>query len=185
MNILTHRKIIANDYCTRAKILNNIPIFNKKIQTRNITSLNTNCNAAHLAEYLFQNIPSCTTAYNCDNCGHNYKRLSPICNINVNVIIENGLNNMQQAINDDTIARKETTCNNCKKRINRTILYASHLIIDSSILSDPNYTQAQNTEKHNFILDNITKLVVFDNAEYILSSIFFRLHLKQNRNKLV
>lgn len=66
-------------------------IFNKQICIRNMSSLNSNCNAAHLVEYLFQNIPSCTTAYNCNNCGHSYSRASPICNINVDVILKNGI----------------------------------------------------------------------------------------------
>lgn len=137
-----------------------------------MSSLNSNCNAAHLTEHLFQNIPSCTTSYNCNNCSHSYSRASPICNINVDVILKNGLNNMQQAINDNIIARKETTCSNCKKRINRTISYGSHLIIGTSIFSDDNYMHAQNIEvKHNDPLDNITKFVVIDDNCYSLSGI--------------
>lgn len=77
-DILTRGKIAASDYYTRATILCNIPIFNKKISTRNMSPLNANCNAVHLAEYLFQNIPSCTTAYSCHNCSHSYRRTSAI-----------------------------------------------------------------------------------------------------------
>lgn len=147
MDILTRGKIAASDYYTRATILCNVPIFNKKVCTRDISSLNANCIAAHLAEHLFENIPSCTTAYNCNNCGHSYRRTSPICNINVDVILKNGLNNMQEAINDNIIARKETTCNNCKQRINRTISYGSHIIIDTTIFTDYNYIHTQKQYK--------------------------------------
>jgi len=56
IEVLTRGKITANDYGTRAMILCNIPIFSKRHCTRTISSLNANCDAAHLAEYLFENI---------------------------------------------------------------------------------------------------------------------------------
>lgn len=149
IDIIARGKITASDYCTRATIMCNIPIFNKtvyKICTRNILSLNAN---AHLAEYLFQNIFSCTTTYNCNNCNHNYKKESPICNINVDIILKYGLSNMQQAINDNIIVRKKSICSNCKKGINRIISYGSHLIIDTSIFSDHNYMHTQNIDTEN------------------------------------
>lgn len=171
-DIVTRGKIIAKDYSARAKILCNIPIFNKTMCTRSISSINANCNAAHLSEYLFKNIPSSTTTYNCNNCSHSYCRTSPICNINVDVILKNGLNYMQEAINDNIIARKESSCSNCKQRINRTFSYGSHLIIDTSIFSDDNYIHTQNIEiKHNYALNKITKLVNVANNNYSLSGI--------------
>lgn len=167
-------KITASVYCTRAKILCNIPIFNKnvyKVCIRNISSSNANCNVAHLAEYLLQDIPSCITTYNCNNCDHSYRRISPICNINVDIILQYGLNNMQQAITNDIITRKESTCSNCKQGINRNISYGSHLIIDTSIFSDHDYMHAQNINKENYHLENITKRVVIDKNHYSLSGI--------------
>lgn len=129
-------------------------------------------NAAHLAEYLFENIPSCTITYSCNNCDHNYRRTSPTCNINVDAIIKYGLNNMQEAINDNIIVQKETRCNNCKTRINRTITYGSHLVIDTNIFSDCNYRQAQNIDtKHSYPLNDVSKLVVIDDNQYILSGV--------------
>lgn len=105
-DVLTRGKITANDHDTRAMILCNISMFYKKVCTRTTSSLNANCNAAHLAECLFHNAPSCTTSYDCDNCIHNCKRTLPTCHINVDEIFKNGLNNMQQAIEDDVIAKK-------------------------------------------------------------------------------
>ncbi|EFN73407.1 hypothetical protein EAG_00197, partial [Camponotus floridanus] len=90
IDVLTRDKITANDYATRAMILCNIPIFYKKSCTRTISSLNANCNAAHLAEYLFENIPSCITSYDCNTCAHNYRRSSPTCHINVDELLKNG-----------------------------------------------------------------------------------------------
>jgi len=170
IEILTRGKIIANDYGTRAMILCNIPIFSKRHCTRTISSLNANCNAAHLAEYLFENIPSCTTSHNCDTCAHNYKRTSPICHINVDELFNHGLHNMQQAI-DDVIAKKITTCNECKNKVNRTTSYGHHLIIDTSILSDPNYIKTQNISRHNYLLDDVAKTVKVNGNNYYLASI--------------
>lgn len=114
IDILKHGKIAASDYCTRATILCDIPIFYKKLCTRSISSLNANCNAAHLAEYLFQNMSSYTSTYDCPNCGYSCRTTSPMCNINVDEIFKNGLRNMQTAIDDDVIKKRMTTCNSCE-----------------------------------------------------------------------
>lgn len=171
IDVLTRGKITANDYGTRAMILCNIPIFYKKLCTRTISSLNANCNAAHLAEYLIQNIPSCTTLYDCNICAHNYRRSSPTCHINVDELLKSGLNNMQQAINDNVIAKKITTCSVCKSVVNRTISYGSHLIIDTSILSDPNYIKTQNTLRYTYLLDDVAKIVTVNCNNYCLAGI--------------
>ncbi|EZA60003.1 hypothetical protein X777_15666, partial [Ooceraea biroi] len=63
IEVLKRGKITASDYCARATILCDIPIFSKTSYTRSISSLNTNFNVAHLAEHLFKNMPTCTTAY--------------------------------------------------------------------------------------------------------------------------
>lgn len=170
MDVLTRGKITANDYSTRATILCDIAPFVKKACTRNLYSLNANCNAAHLAEILFADIPSSTTTYNCDNCGHNYRRTSPTCNINVDVIIQYGLDNMQQAISDNIIARKEATCNNCKEHVSRSISYGPHLIIDTSVLTDHNYIRNQDIHIK-YTLDNISKFVTVDDNNYTLSGV--------------
>lgn len=91
LDILKRGKINANDYSAKAKILCNIPIYNKqqwKLCTRGIAFLNANSNVAHLAEYLFQDVPSFMRSYNCLNCGHNYSNRSATYNINVDVILK-------------------------------------------------------------------------------------------------
>lgn len=48
-----------------------------------------------------------------------------------------------------SLPEKKTTCNNCTNHISHTILYGSHLIIGSSILSDSNYMHTQNKKTQN------------------------------------
>jgi len=113
---------------------------------------------------------SCTTSYNCDTCAHNYKRTSPICHINVDELFNYGLRNIQRAI-DDVIAKKITTCNECKSKVNCMTSYEHHLIIDISILSDPNYIKSQNMSLHNYLLDDVAKTVTVNGKNYYLTGI--------------
>jgi len=79
IDILTQGKINANDYGTRAMILCNISIFSKRHCTRAISSLNANCNGAHLAEHLFKNIPSPSPVkYNLYGTVRNLGRKCPV-----------------------------------------------------------------------------------------------------------
>lgn len=170
-DVITCGNITASNYCTRATILCKIPIFNKKACTRNVSTLNANCNVAHLAEYLFQDIPSCKTKYNCDNCGHCHERVLQTCNINVNVIFRNGLKDMQQAVND-IIFNNNGTCHTCKNNINRTVTYGSHLLIDTSILSDPTYMHEQNISINSkYRLEDVCKLLVVDDIQYVVAGL--------------
>lgn len=133
--------------------------------------MNTNCNAAHLAEYSFENAPSCTTSYNCDNCPHYNRRTLPTCPINVNKIFINGLSDIQQATEDGIISQKITTCYGCKSVTNRTITYGHHLIIDPSSLSDLNYMKSLNITHRTFFLNNVAKTVTVNDNRYCLAGI--------------
>lgn len=56
--ILNRKKIQASNYVERAQILKSIGLFEKRNTRHQIQSLNVIV-AAHLAEYLFQDCPSC------------------------------------------------------------------------------------------------------------------------------
>jgi len=77
---------------------------------------------------------------------------------------------MQQAI-DDVIAKKITTCNECKSKVNRMISYGHHLIIETSILSDPNHIKSQNISRHNYLLNDVAKTVTVNGNNYYLADI--------------
>lgn len=169
MDILISGKITAKDYNTRAMILYDIPLFEKKC-TRNITSLNANCNAAHLIEYLFNIIPSYTTRYSCCKCGHSYERTSPTYNINVDEILQNGLSNIQQAIDDEIICRRKTTCHKCKSTVSRTMSYGPHIIIDTSIITDEGYIKEKRIQQK-YMLNDVSKTITIENNNYSLAGL--------------
>lgn len=169
--VLKRGKICANDYNERAKILCDIFIFPKKLCTRTIITLNTNCNAAHLTEFIFQNMPSITNIYECDECGYTYSRTSAICNINVNEILNNGLNNIQNAINDEVITKLTTHCKQCRKGVRYNIAYGVHLILDISVLTDSNYVKSLGTKQPKYTLQDLTKTIIVDGHTYDLSGI--------------
>jgi len=100
-SILKDGRLHPIHYTERASILENLSLFRDavSIYTRGVKRLNTNCNAAHLAEHLFINAPSYEFVKSC-TCGATNSRTSVICNINVDILFHQGLQNMQQAIDD-------------------------------------------------------------------------------------
>lgn len=111
-------------------------------------------------------MPRCTTAYECLDCGHSYRRTSPTCNINVDEILRNGLHNIQKAIDDDIITKRITICNSCKKTVTRNIMYDPHLIFDTSILTGFNYINSLDMQPPQYILDDIVKTIIADGHKY-------------------
>ncbi|KAL0104016.1 hypothetical protein PUN28_017000 [Cardiocondyla obscurior] len=150
MDILQRGKIIASDYSTRAAVLVDTEIFKSNFSrsTRTSHSLNANCNAAHLIEKLFSNIPSYKREYHCKKCSHSLKKLSPTCNINVDEILKNGLNNMQKAIDDEII------------RTNKT-----------NIISYTDYLKNNRIKELKHTLDNVAKNVEIEENRYLLAGI--------------
>lgn len=116
-------------------------------------------------------MPSCTTAYECVECDHNYRKTSPTCNINVDEILRNGLQNIQKAIDDDIITKRVTICSSCKKIVNRNIMYGPHLIFDTSILTDINYIHSLGMQPSQYTLDNVAKTIIADGHKYYLVGI--------------
>ncbi|KAL0107450.1 hypothetical protein PUN28_015788 [Cardiocondyla obscurior] len=173
MDILQRGKIIASDYSTRAAVLIDTEIFKSNFSrsTRTSHSLNANCNAAHLIEKLFSNIPSYKREYHCKKCSHSLKKLSPTCNINVDEILKNGLNNMQKAIDDEIIRTNKTKCYKCKETVNYTVTYGPHLIIDTSIISYTDYLKNNRIKELKHTLDNVAKNVEIEENRYLLAGI--------------
>ncbi|KYN49996.1 hypothetical protein ALC62_00023, partial [Cyphomyrmex costatus] len=108
---------------------------------------------------------------NCLNCGHNYKRASSICSINVNVILKNGLNSIQEALNDTVNMKNTIDCSVCKTPTSRVISYGPHLIFDTSVLSDVNYMKTLNISQCQYILDSVAKNIAIRDKNYSLAGI--------------
>lgn len=175
-DILENGKIILIHYNKRASILQDIPLFSDAIitYTRGIKRLNDNCNVAHLAEYIFKNEPSCVFNKSC--CVNLYIRVKLTCNINVNIILQEGLQLLQRVIDDlDKIRSKCRTCG-----ADYQVSYGKYVIIDSSIFTDYRYVIRCLDVKHN--LNSITKIITLNNINYILAGIIHYVQYGDNNN---
>lgn len=86
-------------YKERAEILSTLSIFNIEQFTRTIKRLDTNCNAAHLAQHLFVDVLSHKTKVIC-SCGYRLETKNVALSINVNVLLCEGFSFMQKAIDE-------------------------------------------------------------------------------------
>jgi len=114
--MINSTKITKNIYQERAKILNSIPIFEITPYRTNVTNLNANCNVAHLAEQLFFNFPSLIINKKCHRCNHENLRKIPIISININILLQNGLSALRNAVLD-TNYDKASICKMCHENV--------------------------------------------------------------------
>lgn len=100
--------LLSKHYVERASILENLPLFRDATTkyTRKIRRLNANCNVAHLSEYLFKNEPSYVVTKFC-TCGSTNSQASTICNINIDILLQEELQYIQRAIEDVQMLRSK------------------------------------------------------------------------------
>lgn len=137
LSIHNHDKLTNSHYKERAKILISLNLFRKNITvyTRIIKRLNIECNVAHLAEYLFADLPSARSA-SCI-CGSESQHSNIMIPVDVNILLGNGLTYIQQAIDSSQI--KVRSCRSCKRKQTDEVKYGPHIFIDLSIASDNRY----------------------------------------------
>lgn len=164
-NVIDEKKITAKHYKLRANILKDIPMFQIKQYTRKIRSLNAKCNAAHLAQIMLRSDPS--YSYNVDcSCGYVNGNQYGLLDVNIDMVLRAGFQLMQEAINDNIPA--DRCCRQCKKTYADTVKHGSHLIIDTSVLTDDGY-ENQSTTVHT--LGSIAKTVMIGPKSYILMGV--------------
>ncbi|KOB71910.1 Uncharacterized protein OBRU01_12803 [Operophtera brumata] len=138
------KKISKNHYVKRAKILTAIPIFDGiAVYSTTIKRLDAECNAAHLAQYLLEKEPRCVSILVV--CGAKLyvpRGVFLLLSVNIDIILCEGLSMIQDAI-DDCIA-VEKSCFNCIKKVPCSNKYGSHLVIDTTVFSDPGYPSREN-----------------------------------------
>lgn len=164
-SILEHGRLLSIHYNQRASILQNLSLFNDALTTytRGIKRLNANCNAAHLAEYLFNNEPSCIYNKFC-SCNVVNIRQTITCSINVDILLQEGLQYMQKAIDDAKDLKSK--CRTCNASAEYNITYGKHIIIDTSVFTDDKYTNRRLDIRHD--LNSLAKTIVLNNINYIL-----------------
>lgn len=167
-NVSNKKKITKENYVQTAKILLMTSIFHNTVTTytRNIKRLNAECNAAHLAQFLFEKEPSFSYRTQC-SCGYANSRKFQLIDVNIDMILCGGLHLIQEAI-DDCIT-VERSCFNCKKKIASLTEYGSHLIIDTSVVTDTGYLNRDKIITHK--LSSLKKIVKIGERTYMLIGI--------------
>lgn len=167
LKILTGKqKHTTVDYRERADILFKTELFKMESFTRTIKRMDTECNVAHLAQYILSDIPSHKTKVLCQ-CGYNFDTQNITLSINVDLILCQGFGFMQQAIDDGYKTKR--TCRKCRTLIEDEIEYGPHMIIDTTIVTNDRYMTRNIDLRHT--LNSITKIVEIKNRIYSLAGI--------------
>lgn len=162
--LVEKQKISASDYRKRADILLKTGLFKMESFTRKIKQVDTECNIAHLAQYILSDIPSYKTKVVCP-CGYSIYNQTIIFGINIDVILCQGFGYMQQAIDDGHETQR--ICRKCKQLIEDDIDYGPHLIIDTSFITDDRYTNRNEHLHHT--LGSIANFVSIKDKTYCLA----------------
>lgn len=137
IKIACRGKLTKYEYTERASFLINLPLLQQTSYTRRFNSLDAMCNAALLAEYIFLPLPSVDRNKICTNCHYTNEKKFAVISVNVDILLNKGLQYVQDAINDTSVLKQ--TCVKCKNSCEIIEKYDPQIIIDTSILTDPNY----------------------------------------------
>lgn len=178
-SILENGRLLPIHYAERASILENLPFLQDAITiyTRNIKRLNANCNVAHLAKYLFKSEPSYVFNKSC-TCGITHSHQSTICNININILLQEGLQNIQRAIDD--AKNLSFKCQTCSALTNSIFNYEKQILIDTTVFTDNTYINRNPNIKHNF--NTIAKTITLNDKIYILVGVVHYISYGSSRN---
>lgn len=181
INILKRGKIVQADYIARALISKDTNICQYS-ETRCVEFLNANCNVNHLIDIIFTNLmPSITRTSFCNQCDYYINRNFATLYINIDILLTEGLSKMQEAINDTVFKRVHKSCSKCTGILTEKYECSSHIILDTSILTDPNY-KIEHRQSSN--LDDITKIISIDDRSYILCGIINYISYRRNKSSI-
>lgn len=169
MKIASRGKITKNEYVERASFLTSLSLFQQANYTRRFHSLDTMCNAAHLAEYVFVSLPSLQRQKICTSCPYTNEQKFTVVSVNVDILLQKGLEHIQAALNDACDIKQ--TCPKCDNLCKINEEYGPHIMIDASVLTDPNYIKNIGLEPKTYNLDSIAKNITTGNKKYILRGI--------------
>lgn len=169
LKIASVGKICKNEYVERASFLIETTLFESSKYTRRFDSLDAMSNAAHLAEYTFVSLPSITRIKTCKVCNISNERKFTAMSINVDILLNKGLQNIQDALNDTMTLRQ--TCVKCNNAYEINENYGPQIMIDTSILTDNNYLKTVKIKSNIYNLNNIAKTIIIKNNKYVLRGV--------------
>ena len=151
--MVNSNKITRKIYQERANILVDVSIFE-------VTPYWTNAFKYDLKRRASSGtlIPSLIISKNCYHCKHESLWKIPVININVNIILQNGLFELQNAILD-TNFDENSTCKKCQESASEKYNFQSHLLIDCSVFTDERYAASIGIKKKSATLGFILKIL--------------------------
>jgi hypothetical protein len=167
ISMINSNKITSNIYQERAKILSGVSLFEKTPYRKNVTQLNANCNVSQLAEHLFIDFPSLIISKKCKHCNHEDLRKVPVLNINVDILLRNGISALQNSIIDNN-EEKDSMCKKCHQSVHEKYTFQSHLLVDSTTFSDKRYAALIGIKKKNPTLKSIPHMLNTNGQNYII-----------------
>lgn len=167
--VATRGKISRNEHIERALFLINTSLFQNSEHTRRFNTLDAMCNAAHLAEHTFVNLPSLRRTKICKTCNFLNDRKYIFISINVNILLQKGLQNIQEAIDDTTVVQH--SCIKCNNLCDIQENYGPQIMINTTIFTDSNYIKNNNFQLKTNRLDDIAKNITIDGKKYLLRGV--------------
>lgn len=167
--IVLQGKITKNEYSARALFLINTSLFKTYKYTRRFETLDAMCNAAHLAEYTFASLPSLHRSKKCQMCNYSNERNFTAISINVNILLQKGLQYIQEAINDAIATTQH--CVKCNNSYTVSEKYSPQILIDTSVLTDDNYLKDMGLQVTTYTVESIAKNITIGNKKYTLRGV--------------
>lgn len=127
------------------------------------------CNAAHVAEHTFTYLPSLERIKTCTTCNDSNNRKFTCISINVDILLNKGLQYIQEAINDAIISKQ--TCIKCNNTCEIIENYGLQILIDTSIVTDVNYLKNIKLQPKTYNLDDIQKNITIGTKKYIIRGV--------------
>lgn len=166
--MLNDKNLESTHLTERAKILLGLEMFKQAVitYTRSVQKLDAMCNVSHLAESLFIRDPSYVKSISC-SCGYKVTRSTVWVTVNVDILMEKGLQHMQEAIDDAPIIN--VVCHKCKKTVMEERVYGPHLLIDVTVFTDKRYTTSKKLIRHD--LESISTTVEAGNSTCFIAGV--------------
>lgn len=100
----------------------------------------------------------------CQKCKFSNKR--KFISVNVDVLLKKGLYHIRDGIDDANVVKN--SCIKCNNSCDIIENYGIQVMIDTTILTDPNYIENIGVKQRIYNLDNISKEIMVQHKRYVL-----------------
>lgn len=116
-------------------------------------------------------------------CTFSNERNFTFISVNVNVLLQKGFSYIQDCVDDTSTVKDD--CMKCKNSCDTTETYGTQIMIDTSILADPNYLQDIGMKIKPSNLHEISKQIIIQGIRYILRGVINYMNNMHHYNALL